>query len=42
MEALGMVTDQQVRRLFKMMQAGITHAHFAVEAGMDVQTARRY
>ena len=38
-----MVTDQQVRRLFKMSQElGITKLQAAMKAGMHEQTARKY
>src|SRR5690606_6196761 len=37
-----MVTDQQVRRLFHMLQDGKTLADAAMLAGMDEKTARKY
>ena len=37
-----MVTDQQVRRLFKLMQQEPTLATAAAKAGMDEKTARKY
>ena len=37
-----MVTDQQVRRLFKLMQTEITQAVAADKTGMDEKTARKY
>lgn len=37
-----MVTDQQVRRLFKLMQTEQTLATAASKAGMDEKTARKY
>ena len=37
-----MVTDQQVRRLFKLMQQEHTLATAAAKAGMDEKTARKY
>lgn len=37
-----MVTDQQVRRLFKVMQQQPTLATAAAKAGMDEKTARKY
>jgi hypothetical protein len=37
-----MVTDQQVRRLFKLMQTEKTQAVAAVKSGMDEKTARKY
>jgi hypothetical protein len=37
-----MVTDQQVRRLFKLLQTENTQALAAAKAGMDVTTARKY
>jgi hypothetical protein len=37
-----MVTDQQVRRLFKLMQTEITHVVAAAKSGMDEKTARKY
>ena len=37
-----MVTDQQVRRLFKLMHAEPTLALAAAKAGMDEKTARKY
>lgn len=37
-----MVTDQQVRRLFKFMQQEQTLATAAAKAGMDEKTARKY
>ena len=37
-----MVTDQQVRRLFKLMQSQSTGYIAAAKAGMDEKTARKY
>ena len=37
-----MVTDQQVRRLFKLMQTESTQAVDAAKSGMDEKTARKY
>ena len=37
-----MVTDQQVRRLWRLMQTERTFAAAAAKAGMDEKTARRY
>jgi len=37
-----MVTDQQVRRLFKLMKNETTLATAAAKAGMDEKTARKY
>jgi len=37
-----MVTDQQVRRLFKLMQSETTGYIAADKAGMDEKTARKY
>jgi len=37
-----MVTDQQVRRLFKLMQTERTQAVAAAKSGMDEKTARKY
>lgn len=37
-----MVTDQQVRRLFKLMQTEETQAVAAAKSGMDEKTARKY
>ncbi len=37
-----MVTDQQVRRLFKLMQKGMDFGTAAAKAGMDEKTARKY
>lgn len=37
-----MVTDQQVRRLFKLMQTETTQTVAAAKAGMDEKTARKY
>jgi len=37
-----MVTDQQVRRLFKLMSSEHTLATAAAKAGMDEKTARKY
>ena len=37
-----MVTDQQVRRLFKLMQTEPTSCLAAAKAGMDEKTARKY
>lgn len=37
-----MVTNQQIRRLFKMLQKGETLSLAALKAGMDEKTARKY
>ena len=37
-----MVTDQQVRRLFKLMHTETTQAVAAAKAGMAEKTARKY
>ena len=37
-----MVTDQQVRRLLKLMQTEMTQAVAAAKSGMDEKTARKY
>ncbi len=37
-----MITDHQVRRLFKLMQTESTLALAAAKAGMDEKTARKY
>ena len=37
-----MVTNQQVRRLFKLMQTEPTGYLAAAKAGMDEKTARKY
>jgi len=37
-----MVTDQQVRRLWKLMASEMTMASAAAKAGMDEKTARKY
>ena len=37
-----MVSDQQVRRLFKVIQQNETLSMAAAKAGMDVKTARKY
>jgi len=37
-----MVSDQQVRRLFKLTQQNETLSMAAVKAGVDVKTARKY
>lgn len=37
-----MVTDQQVRRLLKLMQTETTNAVAAAKSGMDEKTARKY
>jgi hypothetical protein len=37
-----MVTDQQVRRLFKLSNTEKTQEITASKAGMDVKTARKY
>ena len=37
-----MVTDQQVRRLLKLMQTEMTKAVAAAKSGMDEKTARKY
>jgi len=36
-----MVTDQQVRRLFKLMHTETTQAVAAAKSGMDEKTARK-
>ena len=38
----GMVTDQQVRRLFRLLNTEKTQEMAALKAGMDVKTARKY
>jgi hypothetical protein len=38
----GMVTDQQIRRLFKLSNTEKTQEIAASKAGMDVKTARKY
>ena len=40
--AFRMVTDQQIRRLYKLSNIEETQAIAAAKAGMDVKTARRY
>ena len=40
--AYGMVTDQQVRRLFRLSNMEKTQEIAASKAGMDVKTARKY
>lgn len=40
--AFRMVTDQQIRRLFKLSNTEETHEIAASKAGMDVKTARKY
>jgi hypothetical protein len=40
--AYGMVTDQQVRRLFRLSNTEKTQEIAASKAGMDVKTARKY
>jgi hypothetical protein len=40
--AFRMVTDQQIRRLFKLSNTEETQAIAASKAGMDVKTARKY
>src|ERR1700690_2098740 len=40
--ALRMVTDQQIRRLYKLSNAEETKDIAASKAGMDVKTARKY
>jgi hypothetical protein len=40
--AFRMVTDQQIRRLFKLSNTEKTQAIAASKAGMDVKTARKY
>src|SRR5215470_18519593 len=40
--AFGMVTDQQVRRLFRLSNTEKTQEIAASKAGMDVKTARKY
>ena len=37
-----MVTDQQVRRLFKLIQTEKNFGIAAMKAGMDEKTARKY
>jgi len=37
-----MVTDNQVRRLFRLLNTETTLSLAAAKAGMDVKTARRY
>jgi hypothetical protein len=37
-----MVTDQQVRRLFKLVQTQKNFGIAAAKAGMDEKTARKY
>lgn len=37
-----MVTEQQIRRLFKLLKTEETQEMAASKAGMDVKTARRY
>lgn len=37
-----MVTDQQVRKLMKLIQSDLTLAVAAAKAGMDEKTARKY
>jgi hypothetical protein len=37
-----MVTDQQARRLWKLMKSQETLANAAAKAGMDEKTARKY
>ena len=37
-----MVTDNQVRRLMKLIQTEKTYATAAAKAGMDEKTARKY
>ena len=37
-----MVTDQQVRKLMKLIQSDMTLAVAAAKAGMDEKTARKY
>ena len=37
-----MVTDQQVRKLMKLIQSDLTLAIAAAKAGMDEKTARKY
>jgi hypothetical protein len=37
-----MVTDQQVRRLFKLVQTQKSFGIAAAKAGMDEKTARKY
>jgi hypothetical protein len=37
-----MVTDQQVRRLFKLVQTERSFGIAAAKAGMDEKTARKY
>ena len=37
-----MVTDQQVRRLFKLVQTEKNFGIAAIKAGMDEKTARKY
>jgi len=40
--AFRMVTDQQIRRLYKLSNTEETQAMAAAKAGMDVKTARKY
>src|SRR5437764_414810 len=40
--AFRMVTDQQIRRLYKLSNTEETQAIAAAKAGMDVKTARKY
>jgi hypothetical protein len=40
--AYGMVTDQQVRRLFRLSNTERTQEIAALKAGRDVKTARKY
>ena len=37
-----MVTDQQIRRLYKLLKTESTQQIAAAKAGMDVKTARKY
>jgi hypothetical protein len=37
-----MVTDEQIRRLYKLLNAEQTQQIAADKAGMDVKTARKY
>ena len=37
-----MVTDRQVRKLFKFLSLGKTRSAAALESGMTEKTARRY
>ena len=41
-EWIWMVTDQQVRRLFKLIQSEKNFGIAAMKAGMDEKTARKY